>query len=287
MGTANLWRAAAWLAAVLPRGLAYRVADAVGCMCFLLRPVARAAVEENVRVVLGLPRYSGRVRRVACEVFQNFGRAVVDFLMLGSPARDWKNEVSVEGASILMRERAQGRPVVLVGAHLGPWEIGAASLVGMGVPLAVVTRPHRNRGTEEFFTDLRRRAGLRVVRVPWATRKVVRILRENGCVAMLTDRGFGDGRAVRFFGRRARVPWGAVACALRTGASLIPGYTLRQGGCWRVILRDPVRLQRTGDWRRDVRAGMAQCMSVLERFIRSHPEQWFVFEPVWGNQCVV
>ena len=173
--------------------------------------------------------------------------------------------------------------MVLVSAHLGSWEVGAVSLGLQGVPLAVVSRRHRNRAVEEFFVELRRKAGLEVLQLPGAAGRIVGVLRERGCVGMLADRGFGAGKAVRFFGRMARMPWGAVACALRTGASLLPGYTVREKGRWRVVLGPPLRLRRTGDWRGDLQKGMARCLEALESFIREHPEQWFVFEPIWGE----
>ena len=170
-----------------------------------------------------------------------------------------------------------------MGAHLGPWELGAVSLGLRGLPLVVVSRPHRGRAADEFFTAMRQRAGLQVLQLPGAAGRVVEILRSRGCVGMLTDRGFGAGTAVRFFGRMAQMPWGAVACALRTGASLIPGYTVREGNRWRVVLGGPVRIERTGDWKRDLQAGMTGCLRALEGFIRRYPEQWFVFEPVWSE----
>ncbi len=278
-----MWHAGSWLAVALPEWVAYRIADVAGTLCFLTRPWTRSVVEQNLAVVLGLPPGSPRVRRLAFRVFVNFARAVVDFLMLASSSEAWRRKVILEGEEALWRERRSGRPVVLVSAHLGPWEVGAASLGAMGIPLAVVARPHRDRATQEFFLQMRRRAGLEVLQPPGAGRRALTVLRKRGCVGMLADRGFGAGRAVRFFGRVARLPWGAVACALRTGASLVPGYTLREKNRWRVVIGRPLRLPHTGDCRRDLHHGMTRCLRVLEGVIRQHPEQWFVFEPVWGE----
>jgi KDO2-lipid IV(A) lauroyltransferase len=216
-------------------------------------------------------------------VFANFGRTVVDFLLLGSSSEGWRKEIELEGGDALWNERKAGRPVVLVSAHLGSWEVGAVSLALQGVPLAVVSRRHHNRAVEEFFVELRRKAGLEVLQLPGAAGRIVEVLRERGCVGMLADRGFGAGKGVRFFGRMARMPWGAVACALRTGACLLPGYTVREKDRWRVVLGRPLRLRRTGDWRGDLQRGMIRCVEALENFIREHPEQWFVFEPIWND----
>jgi lauroyl/myristoyl acyltransferase len=39
----------------------------------------------------------------------------------------------------------------------------------------------------------------------------------------------------------------------------------------------------TGDREADVRTGVRQFAAILERYIKEHPEQWTVFEPVWGH----
>jgi KDO2-lipid IV(A) lauroyltransferase len=279
----HIWRLGSWLAVTLPEWVAYPIAGAVGIICFVTRPRTRSAVEQNLAVVLGLPPGSPRLRRVACRVFINFARAVVDFLMLGSPSGMWRRKVVLEGEEALWKERRSGRPVVLVSAHLGPWEVGAASIGSLGIPVAVVARPHKDYAAQEFFLRMRQRAGLEVLEPPGAGRQALAFLRQHGCVGMLADRGFGAGRAIRFFGRAARLPWGAVACALRTGASLVPGYTLRDNNRWRVIIGRPLQLNHTGDRRRDLRHGMSRCLRFLEEAIRRHPEQWFVFEPLWGE----
>jgi lauroyl/myristoyl acyltransferase len=278
-----MWQMGSWLATALPGCVPYRIADLAGVACFVLRARTRYAVEDNLAVVLGLPRRSPRVRGLACRVFVNFARAVVDFLMLGSSSDGWQSRVTLEGEEALWRERRRGRPVVLVSAHLGPWEVGAASLGVLGIPLAVVARPHRDRAAQEFFLQMRRRAGLEVLQPPGAGRRALTVLRRQGCVGMLADRGFGAGRVVRFFGKAARMPWGAVACALRTGASLVPGYTLREKNRWRVVIGRPLQLRQTGDWGRDLHQGMSRCLRIFEGVIRRHPEQWFVFEPLWGE----
>jgi KDO2-lipid IV(A) lauroyltransferase len=47
-------------------------------------------------------------------------------------------------------------------------------------------------------------------------------------------------------------------------------------------LEEPLDIPRTGDREADVREGVRRFAKLLERYVRAHPEQWNVFEPVWA-----
>jgi lauroyl/myristoyl acyltransferase len=39
----------------------------------------------------------------------------------------------------------------------------------------------------------------------------------------------------------------------------------------------------SGDRDADVRNGVQRFAEVFERYVRAHPEQWTVFQPIWGR----
>ena len=47
-------------------------------------------------------------------------------------------------------------------------------------------------------------------------------------------------------------------------------------------LEEPLDIPRTGDREADVREGVRRFAARLELYVRAHPEQWNVFEPVWA-----
>ena len=102
---------------------------------------------------------------------------------------------------------------------------------------------------------------------------------------MLTgvDRPVGDEEAaVEFFGRPALLPTGHVRLALKTDAAILvagpycdrPGHTV-------VRISPPLEMVRTGDRDEDLQVNLRRVTGWLEKFIRSWPEQWAMFMPVW------
>jgi KDO2-lipid IV(A) lauroyltransferase len=110
-----------------------------------------------------------------------------------------------------------------------------------------------------------------------------RTLKQNGLVGVVADRDVTDsGRLVRFFGAPARLPDGHVTLALRTGAAILMGFSLRRDdNSFEVFVEPPIVLEPTGNTERDVELGMQRVIAVLERYIGANPEQWVYFQPVW------
>jgi len=81
---------------------------------------------------------------------------------------------------------------------------------------------------------------------------------------------------VPFFGVPARLPAAPIALARRTGAALVPGFVVRTApGRYRVQVEPAVSTTNA----------LETLAAVLERYVRAHPEQWFVFEPVWDESA--
>jgi KDO2-lipid IV(A) lauroyltransferase len=110
------------------------------------------------------------------------------------------------------------------------------------------------------------------------------VIREGGILGILADRAVtGIGETVEFFGRPALLPSAHVALALRTGAALVPAFTWREKGLLCARVEEPLDLVSSGDRDADVRNGVQRFAEVFERYVRAHPEQWTVFQPIWGR----
>jgi hypothetical protein len=93
-----------------------------------------------------------------------------------------------------------------------------------------------------------------------------------------------DGIPVRFFGETAYLPAGPAAIALKSGAAMVTGAllrvpgTLRFTGAWEQI---HYRHLITGDKEADIEAITQEIAYALERTISRHPDQWYMFRPMW------
>lgn len=71
--------------------------------------------------------------------------------------------------------------------------------------------------------------------------------------------------------------------ALLTGATLLPGYVIVADNEQMYIhTLPPITVERNGNRQQTIQATMQTIANWMEGFIRKHPEQWYVFRPMWS-----
>jgi len=99
---------------------------------------------------------------------------------------------------------------------------------------------------------------------------------------VIGDRDFSAAnRTVEFFGRPARLPEGPAKLALATGAPLLPTFMIRlPDDTFAYIVDEPIWADKSRQTVDDI---MRQVAVALERVIRQHSEQWFLFHDLWTS----
>jgi KDO2-lipid IV(A) lauroyltransferase len=274
---AALSRAAEHAVPAIPGALDAPLASLVGTAAYLAAPRARDAVRANLAVIRAATGTSVGARQVFVEQVRHY---VETFRLLRLDRARLLAMVEIEGWQNLTAAAARGKGVVLASAHLGPVVLCGQVLAARGLDVSVVVEPKAGE-VGRLIDRARSSLGMRTVETT-APQRIVRSLRQGGIVGVLADRAVtGVGERVPFFGRDALLPSGHVALALRTGAPLVPGFSLRDAERLRAYAEPEIELARTGDHAADVHEGVRRWAEVLQSWVARAPEQWSVFEPVW------
>jgi lauroyl/myristoyl acyltransferase len=280
LNRAGAYRAAALLAAALPRRARLALAAALGARLAAWLPAEAAAVRASLaRMAPAL----GPARREAltADVFRHFAMCFVDLLTTNRAAGDpGRLLAAVEGAEHLPSDRARG--LVVVTAHVGNWEIAGRLLAGrLARPVHVVVAPEVDPGVERMLRGAAAPVRFIVRRDPRSVLALVPALRRGEVVAMQADRALG-GRgdvAVPFFGTEAPFPLGPFALARAVGVDVVPAFCLLGADRrYTIALGAPISPAREGE-----RAALGRWVAVLEATVRARPEQWFNFFDVWRS----
>ena len=158
----------------------------------------------------------------------------------------------------------------------------------MGHSLTVLADVHPNVLVTQFFNNRRKSKGLSVVPVT-EFHRCLRALKTGSMVAIVGDRPVtGHGVSAQFFGRPTLVPDGYAVLARRFGAVIVPSFLLRtDSGLYDFVLDEPIVPRVTEDEEADVRECVERCLRVVERYVTAHPEQWYVFRPIWEEQSAL
>jgi lauroyl/myristoyl acyltransferase len=277
-----LGRALAWL----PEPVALAVAAVVGDVLFRVRHDQRAMVSANLRRVLGPQVDEASLANWAHLAFRAYARYWVEGARLGTtPRSEVVEHMDVpDGWEHLVEGMASGQGMVLALPHLGSWEYGGAYLAARGYPMTAVAEQLEPPELFDHFVTERAAMGLTIV--PLGAESggaVIRTLRSGGLVGLLCERDLaGTGVEVEFFGEKTTMPAGPATVALRTGAVLTTAAVFSGPGLsHHATVGAPIDTTRTGSFRSDVQRITQEIATRLEAYIRSAPDQWHMFQPLW------
>ena len=270
----------------LPLWLGYFVAAAVAEVCYYFFRRQRRALNENLARVLNSSD-KRRVDAVARRAFRNFGKFVIDFVRFPIITRtEIRRRLAFSQWVELDEATASGRGVMLVTMHFGVFDLGAAALAAYDYPISAITEDYGYQEMDDLIHGSRQKLGMKVIPSDTMVTQVFRALKRGEILALAIDvPPPGQEITVDFLGAPAVVSAAPARIALRTGAWVVTAMVLR-GPQSAAIIRPlldfrSVRYEATGDEERDVRELTQQIMRAIEPVVREHPEQWFIFRPMW------
>ncbi len=282
------YRAGGLAARALPGFVAAGLVAPFGAGANIASPERRAMIARHLQRVDSTLR-GHRLRRAVQEAFESYARYWLESFRLPTLSKRAVTAGLVdEGYHHILTALDRGNGAIIALAHLGGWEWAGRWIADRGHQISVVVERIDPPELFDWFVALRRRLGMHVIPLgPGASTAVIRALRDNHVVCLLSDRDLvGDGPEVEFFGERTTLPAGPAALALRTGAPILPTgvyFTDRIDGHLGFV-RPPMTVERTDRRLRDDVARLTQDVAhELEGLIRRAPTQWHLFQPNWPS----
>jgi lauroyl/myristoyl acyltransferase len=266
----------------MPAGLAHGLAVVGGNLEWALRPAKQRVLATNLGHALGRPSSSRAVRATVRREMVNEARRSADLLWaIGRPA-ELLDATVIEGREHVIEATSRGRGVVLVGSHVGGWEVATA------LPAAVVPVPTTVIVADNWLAwgiqHVRHAAGLRMVHASRVPLEPVRVLRRGEALLVLGDDGSqasGRSHEVRLCGTTAMMPAGAVVLARLAGAPIVPFTVLPRGRRqWVVTIEKCIEPPSQADGPSGDRAVLQLLADRWTETIQRHTEHWAASFPI-------
>ena len=240
-------------------------------------------IRRNLKIAF--PELSpGETDELVTNIWANIGSIIGEYPHLRTIC-DTRAEERLE---IVMQEplevfKLTGKPAIFVTAHLSNWEIGAAAIAHLGVPLTVVYTALQNPHMDRLLSEARDALGYRTVERESAARELLRRLKHGTSVGLLVDQRVDSGEPIPFFGKDMLTSTTPAQLALRFNCDLIPVQVQRlQDARFRVTFHKPV----TAD---DLNADSAEqalqitrkINNLFESWIRERPHEWMCTKRRW------
>jgi lauroyl/myristoyl acyltransferase len=177
-------------------------------------------------------------------------------------------------------------PTILLGPHLGNFDLFGMSLTWLGVHPYVLSYPNPN-DAYKAQNRMREAVGMNIHPISFSSfREAKKALKEGYCVVTGMDRPLPEGEEAkyrpRFFGREAALPVFYGRLALETDATVRVAFGVRrQDGYYYVDATDPIPMEKRDDLIEENVLNAESVLRPTEDFIRGVQSQWSMFHPVW------
>ncbi len=245
-----------------------------------------AIFEENFRIAF--PEKSPEeISQLVRASWRNAGRVLGEYPHLGALLREDQGE----RLEVVVRDPERtfsnsGKPAVVVGAHLGNWEVNALGMARLGIASACLYSPPVNPWLDRMLLESRAALNCELLPRDNSTRLLVKALNKGRTVAMVMDRRVDEGKPVPFFGRDKLTTIVPARLALKFKCDLIPSQVERlEGARFRVTFHPPVVPTNPDDCMTDQATDMIrQVHQLFESWIHQHPEEWFCSKRLWPKR---
>jgi KDO2-lipid IV(A) lauroyltransferase len=226
--------------------------------------------------------------------WETFARVIVEFVFLDEVAAEFDpgnidhGKISVSGYEHFLALRDDGKPAIIVAAHLANWEVLGVVAHQFGLQTVLPFRAPRNMHlAEDVLAQREALMGTLVDSGRGATFEIAAALDRGEHLGMLVDQRLNRGVPVPFFGRPALTNPMPAKLARHYDCPVHGARAIRRpDGGLHLELTPQLDLPRDGEGLIDVAGATAAINRLVEGWVREHPEQWFWLHDRWrgGDQ---
>jgi KDO2-lipid IV(A) lauroyltransferase len=275
------YRSTEWVFSHIPLRLGVALLQVAYSFAYYLWPPKARIMRANLAHVLGVSPRDPRAGAAARRAYRTYGRYLAELLRMPSrPEKEIAELIDEHQLEGFLDTFDKSHGLVIATAHLGNGEAVVAGFSHLGLPANVLADDSTQSELFEYLKATRERWGTRVI--PWRNlREVYRVLERGEILGITVDWGYRPGDIpVRLFGEWTTLPSGAAMLAARSGALIVPVFTIRQpNGRYLVFHMEPIRPG--GTTKAELQRVTQQIAGALESALAQAPEQWYSFQRAW------
>ena len=274
---------------LIPLHIGVLVLKSLAYLFYLFDKKQRKIAYENLRNAYGDELSDIQIRKIIRRNYLHFALVWIDFVKLPRiiNASNWQNYFEVEGLEFARKAQEEGKGVIFVTGHVGNWEVLGYAFEFFLHPLHSIAKHLKNPFADKFLTRLREQGRQKIIFTENASRKIIRVLRNNKLLGILVDQNARENNIfVDFFGQKAATTRSVATISLKTGAPIIMAFLRRTDRKYRfkITFSEPIKIERTGNLEEDILSLTQRYTTMIESRIRKHPHEWLWMHRRWKTK---
>ncbi len=237
----------------------------------------------NIKTVFSAKLSPQELSSLTKEFYRSFGQSLIEILLIPLVDKAYFNKyITLEGQQHIFEGFKKGKGAILVTVHAGGWEFSNIICANLGFAFNLFIRNQRYPRLNELLNAYRSRKGCKLIQRENGTRQLIRALKNNQAIGMTADQGGKSGTSVKFFGKYASMPSGAIRLALKYDAAIILGFYTRINGPYiKLSIEPPFEIKKTGNLEKDINDNLQALVHVFEKYILRYPREYLWSYKIW------
>lgn len=245
-----------------------------------------AIIRENLTVAFP-HKDAHEIEQLTSNICANLGRAAADLAQAKRLWHERDHRMEIICQDDIDPARYHDRPLVLVTAHIGAWQIASFLFGHYQARTTSIYAPDVNPYLRDYMHTVRSALPCRFISRNGCMRDLINELKQGHNIGMVVDTRREHGLPVSFFGRTMMANTAAARLALRHNCDLLPIRAERLPGMrYRITLCRAIRpADQDAPRAEQAREMTQQLMSLFEQWIRENPDQWICYSRRWPAEA--
>lgn len=274
----------------IPRDWVRFFGSLIGVLWFDIFRLRRKIVLDNLKIAFPEQSEAWRVHQGRQSIMK-MGANALELFTLPSLDEKWiaKNAV-IHHWERLEQAKAKGRGVFLLSLHMGAYDIAASLMSMRGRETYLISKFFKNKFLNDLWFSIRSSQGMKFIDPHGRTNAfdILKALKSNAGVIFVTDQFMGKPFGVEstFFGRRTGTAKGLGLFVIKTGAPVVPVYSVTgDDGKLHLIFEPEIETASLidDDKEKSIARLTERFNRELETIIRKYPNEWLWVHRRWKD----
>lgn len=274
----------------LPKKTGKNIGIFLGKIWFAFDKKHRLMAIHNLKKIYSDKLSKNQIRQLARNNFIFHAVTFFEIIRLKrlSPKQILSEIESIEGLDNYFKAKNKNRPVFILSAHFGNWELMAVSApLLLGHPISLIARKLDSDSLDKIIKEIRSKTGNEIIDKKHSATRISKVLRKKATIGILPDQRsmFNVSVIAPFMGHAAKTNRGLALFDLRYGPEIVPIFSYRQkNGKYKIKLLPALKRPVRQNFKQDLKTYTTIYNEVISKEIYKNPDHWFWFHDRWEKK---
>ena len=221
-------------------------------------------------------------KEIIKKMWANYGKIFSEYMFIKKFRKnlEFSNKIQVENQEELEKIKHDGDPVIFISGHFNNFELMAMHIEKSKIDLAAVYRPLNNNFLNPIMERIRKRyiCKKQVKKGISGTKEILKEFKNGTSIALMIDQRVSEGVECNLFGKTALTTTIPAQFIKKFNASVVPIYIERlENENFKLKILEKIKFSAEIS----VFEITKQLNEILEKMIKSNPDQWIWTHNRW------